>query len=149
MEVKQVEGFNITGLTIRTSNSKEMSPEQARIGNLWHHFNSEYGRHVKSSADTYGLYTNYESDQNGFYDVVAGATSIDTQLSLELNPYKIATGKYLVFSASGEMPKTVVNLWQEIWQYFEQDKAEYTRAFSTDFEHYKDDTHIDIYISIW
>jgi len=38
--------------------------------------------------------------------------------------------------------------WSKIWEYFANKNSQYKRAYKTDFEYYKNQHEIEIYISI-
>lgn len=59
---------------------------------------------------------------------------------------RIQSGKYLVFEQSGEIHKIVLELWNEIWNFFES--SDIKRAYTTDFEKYISHDRVEIYISI-
>ena len=63
------------------------------------------------------------------------------------NAIVIEDKKYLVFKKQGELPMVVVELWEEIWDYFEKN-SEYARAFEVDFEKYAKEDEIEIFVSI-
>jgi predicted transcriptional regulator YdeE len=146
MLLKDFQSTNVLGLSIRTSNQNEMIPSEAKIGDLWAQFYSEYGSKLTEKSNVYGVYTDYESDFSGQYSVYATADSFEH--SDKLAALTLAAGKYLVFSAQGEIPSSVITLWRHIWQYFSNGEAAYERAYTTDFEHFKSATSVDIYISI-
>ena len=61
---------------------------------------------------------------------------------------EIASGDYLVFEAKGEMPQVVIEAWGNVWNYFSSEDAKHTRAYTSDFEVYKSDSEVAIYIAI-
>ncbi len=90
--------------------------------------------------------TAYQSDFNGDYTVTVGMEVLASDRLSEYQEVKVEDGDYLVFKAEGEMPKVVVDTWQEIWQYFAKNNIQ--RKYATDFELYKSDNEVEIYISI-
>jgi predicted transcriptional regulator YdeE len=146
MQLKEVESFTLFGVSVRTSNQNEMAPSTAKIGDLWGEFYSQYGSNLVENSNVYGVYTDYESDFSGEYSVFAAADTLDN--SEGLTAITLASGKYLVFSAQGEIPGAVITLWGHIWEYFSNGDACYERAYTTDFEHFKSATSVDIYIAI-
>ena len=46
------------------------------------------------------------------------------------------------------MPAAVINLWQEIWTYFDASDCLHKRAYSYDYERYLDDSSIEICIAL-
>lgn len=59
------------GLKVRTSNMKEMSGEGAKIAGLWQQFYTDIAPNLTPSSQVYGVYTHYESDVTGEFDVFA------------------------------------------------------------------------------
>lgn len=148
MEIKHLESFTLKGLKARTQNSKEMDAATAKIGDLWALFYQDLGPKLEDGANIYGVYTNYQSDMNGEYDIIACTNGLPNYESAELVEIKVETGKYLLFKGKGEMPEAVISVWGEIWSYFSAENCVHTRAYTTDFEYYKSDSEIEIYIAI-
>ena len=145
MEITKVENINVKGIAVRTDNSSEMNPATAKIGLMWEQFYGELASLLKEDSKVFGLYTNYESDHNGAFDVVACSDNLN---ATGVSSYQIQAGNYLVFKGVGQMPQVVIDLWGKVWEYFESPTSEYKRAFATDFELYKSGNEIEIYISV-
>jgi predicted transcriptional regulator YdeE len=150
MKVEEIEEKIIYGIKTRTKNSNEMNPETAKIGVIWQKFDSAVEVNYKDGERVYGIYYNFESDANGEFDVLAGyETSND-----KLNTVKIEKGKYLVFDKTFEQTydntriQAIIETWGRIWEYFSNENSEYKRKYKTDFEYYKGQNEIEIYISI-
>ncbi|EWH05809.1 hypothetical protein AT00_15330 [Pseudoalteromonas lipolytica SCSIO 04301] len=89
-EIKSLSGFKV-----RTCNANEMSGEGAQIGHLWQRFYSEIAPELTSTSQVYGVYTHYESDVIGDFDVYACTnTPINT---VETESVDLAAGHYLRF----------------------------------------------------
>lgn len=140
--LKHVDSFTVTGLSIRTKNSDEFNTQTAKLPNLWQQF---YSSNPFPNTTIFGVYSGYESDVNGSYDVTAGTVS--NNQSAEKSAVKINSGNYLVFQCKGPMPQTVIQTWQRIWDYFTLDSP-YQRCFMTDFEEYKNGDELAIYIGV-
>ena len=151
MEVVNIKDKVLYGLCVRTKNVDEMNPQTAKIGALWQKFASEVAIDYESGVSVYGVYFNYESDMNGSFDVLAG---YDGAKDDKLEKVLIQGGKYLVFKEEAKEPtdgarvEAVIKTWGRVWEYFMDDKSEYKRAYTTDFEFYKDATNIEICIAI-
>ena len=101
----------------------------------------------------YGLYTNYSSDfslSSGTYSFVIGCSVANDDIIPEgMVSFHIPETKYAVFTAKGPLHKSVPQIWMEIWQ-----NKEIDRAFTYDFERYDskstDDENsiVKIYIAI-
>jgi predicted transcriptional regulator YdeE len=136
----------IAGISTRTTNAAEVNPVTGKIASLWARFFSEglFDSLPARLTDSpvYGVYSGYESDYSGAFDVTAGvATSKpDGQLVLQ-------AGEYLVFSATGSMPQTVLQTWGLVWQYF-QSNPNVQRCYMTDFEAYPGTDKVEIHIGV-
>ncbi|ASQ47458.1 GyrI-like domain-containing protein [Legionella clemsonensis] len=139
--LKPIDGFTVTGFTVRTKNSDEFNPETAKIPNLWQQFYSSN----PTPNTIFAVYSGYESDANGSYDVTVG--TLNNNQSVELSAVKINSGNYLVFQGKGPIPQTVIETWKRVWDYFTVETP-YQRCFMTDFEEYKNSDEVAIYIGV-
>ncbi|DAB34202.1 MAG TPA: transcriptional regulator [Sulfurospirillum sp. UBA12182] len=150
MRVVKIEEKMIYGISTRTKNEDEMNPQTAKIGAVWQKFDGTVDVDYKGGERVYGVYYNYESDANGEFDVLAGYETSNEKLE----SIKIETGKYLVFNKiykennDNSRVQAVIETWGEIWEYFSNENSQYKRAYKTDFEYYKNQNEIEIYISI-
>jgi predicted transcriptional regulator YdeE len=103
---------------------------------------------LKDGATVFGVYRNYESDFAGEFDVMAGSDNIEESATSGLEDGLIQSGSYLLFEAKGDMPQVVVDTWSKIWAYFSSGDSEYQRTYTTDFELYKSQNVIEIYIAV-
>jgi predicted transcriptional regulator YdeE len=90
----------------------------------------------------YVVYSGYESDYMGAFDVTAGVATTQPEGELALQ-----AGEYLVFSATGPRPQTVLQTWGVVWQYFQSNPA-IKRSHATDFEAYLGTDKVEIHIGI-
>lgn len=146
MRVTRIKKLMISGISTITNNELEMSEENGKIPELWEeYFQKDIYKKTFDKANSdfmYGVYSNYESDASGNYKVTVGV-----EVTKPKNAIVIEDKKYLVFSKQGELPMVVVELWAEIWDYFEKN-SEYVRAFEIDFEKYAKEDEVEIYVSI-
>jgi len=147
MKTVHVKSKTIIGLKVRTKNEDEMNPKIAKIGALWQDF---FANIMPTLGETppplYSVYSNYESDAHGEFDVLVGAEEIaqtTERVSVNLNE-----GKYLCFTAKGELPQAVIETWGEVWAYFSDENCKETRGYKTDFEKYIGQDEAEIYIGI-
>ncbi len=140
--VEYVDGFTVTGFSVQTQNSIEFDERTAKLPTLWQKFNS---KNSKIDEIFFGVYSDYESDVNGFYTVTAGVANKNERK--ELSSVKINSGNYLIFKGKGEMPKAIIDTWKTVWNYFTADSP-YKRSFMTDFEAYSNGDEVAIYIGI-
>lgn len=138
--------FQVTGLTVRTTNLEESCPETARIGALWGRFFGEQLRErtPDRTADprNFGVYSAYASDADGAFDVTAGVAVAQVGTTVD-----VQAGDYLVWTGSGEMPHTVVSLWQAAWAYFGA-HPQIRRPYVSDFEAYTSPTEVALCIGV-
>lgn len=145
----KIESFQVAGLPIRTNNTTEQTPN-GKIRPLWSDFFAqdlfEIPERIQGSP-VYGVYTNYESDHTGDFDVIAGVKVTDAPTT-HLSTVSIEAGDYLVFETKGEMPQRIIDGWMAIWQYFAQTDVPYQRRYTTDFEQTVNENDIKIFIAV-
>ena len=125
-----------------------MNPETSKIGALHQKFDATVPVNYKDGARVYGVYYNYESDHTGTFSVLAGADRVDKKIAKNLATVTLPGGTYMVFEAAGEVPQIVIETWSKIWTYFSTGEVKYRRSYTTDFEFYKNQHEIEIYIAI-
>ncbi|PID42000.1 MAG: hypothetical protein CSB48_12065 [Proteobacteria bacterium] len=148
MKTQKIDGFEVTGIVVRTTNENEMNPSTSKIANLWETFYINASPKLSEEAKIYGIYTNYESDCTGAFDVIASSDMLQLEELTDSVKVKVQSGQYLVFTAKGEMPQVVIELWGKIWNYFNSKNCPHKRACTTDFEYYKSENEIEIYIAL-
>ncbi len=134
----------IYGLKTRTTNENEMNPETAKIGAIWGEFFTKIMPTLAENTQAYGVYSNYESDAFGEFDVTAGSEVANN----ELESVTLAEGNYLCFKTKGELPQAVIDTWGEIWNYFSDENCPDKRVFNTDYELYLNEHEAEIYIGV-
>ncbi len=146
MGLVNVEPFVVHGIEVSTTNEIEMKSGKSKIPSLWESFYKDHYGKALNGNPVYGIYTNYESDVNGQYSVIAGVkTSEDDEAYKKI---EIKSGKYLVFKKEGGSPEAVVAAWQEVWNYFSNTDSPYKRAYTADFEVYEGPNNISVYIAV-
>ena len=148
MKLVEINEKRVIGLSTRTTNAKEMNPATRRISSLWKEFDDTVKVDYKNGSRVYGVYFNYKSDVTGEYSVLAGTDQLDAGRYGELETIVIQSGKYLVFTARGEIPGIVFETWGKVWEYFSKKDAEYERLYTTDFEYYVNQNEIQVYIAV-
>lgn len=146
MKIKHVEKLYISGLGTRTNNANELAGENPKIPQLWEDYDQKniLGATFDkvNNMSMYGVYNEYESDENGDFTVTIGV-----EVSKPKKAIVIENQRYLVFEKKGELPEIVLEVWAEIWEYFGTE-PEYERAFKIDFEKYSKENFVEIYISV-
>lgn len=120
----------IKGEKIRTNNHR-----LDEIIALW---NKVSQMHLE--GDFFAVYSNYESNFKGDYDLLVGNEQADFPESSV-----IRGGEYVEIPVVEASPKGVGEAWQKIW---EDEALEKRRSYLTDVEHYKADGTIVIYLSV-
>ena len=148
----QVPAFSVAGIATRTCNRDEADPQRARIGALWDQFFSEsWDRRLPGpGADgrLYGVYSAYESDAQGAFDVTAGVSrAVQADPPVGTAHVEVLPGDYLVFRREGAMPQMVIDAWADVWRYFEE-RPGARRRFGTDFELYEGPDRVAVHIGV-
>ncbi|MBV4458608.1 GyrI-like domain-containing protein [Pseudomonas sp. COR58] len=152
MDLKQlyVNGFTVAGLRVRTTNLAEHDGHTAKIGPMWDRFHKAGLAAVipgkQTESPVYGVYSAYESDASGAFDVTAGVAILDRD-STDFETVRIESGDYLVFEGHGALPEAVIATWGRIWRYFE-DNPQVERRYATDFEAYTGPDSVAVHIGI-
>jgi predicted transcriptional regulator YdeE len=153
MENKVIQKFYVVGISTRTTNKDGQSSKD--IETLWGKFWDEKIQNQipnKINDNIYAIYTDYETDFNGAYTTIIGASV----KSLENIPngfvgITIEKGNYKNFVSKGKMPDAVVKTWMEIWA---DNKLNKQRLYNVDFtihdEKYYDgdNAEVETFISI-
>ena len=141
--------FSVFGLQTRTKNIDERDYAKSKIIPLWSKFKeSDLMSYIDEGQPfVYGVYSDYDSDHNGFYSVTAGINNNKLNTHESLHEVIIQPGHYLVFEANGNQPEAIINTWKYIWNYF-SDSTHPPRIHSTDFEKYISDQKMEIYIAV-
>jgi predicted transcriptional regulator YdeE len=146
------EGMTVVGIDATTLNSDEADSARARIPTLWGRF---YAEGVLSKVPRkrppllpVGVYTDYESDHNGRYRILAGAAVEEgAPLPEGLARAVVPAGTYLMFRGEGPMPGVVLQTWMSVWRHFTEPGG-HARAYTTDFELYRGPELVDIHIAV-
>lgn len=143
-EIVELKEKSVAGLSVITSN---LSPDMPKIiGGLWEKF-YDGGIYEALAKDekkpSYGIYTQYESDETGSYTFMTACESDGENLPENTKAMTIPAGKYAKFTAVGDVQTAVMNAWKEVWE------ADLHRAFICDFEEYTSDEMKNAVISIY
>lgn len=140
-ELVQNDEILIIGLSARTSNDNEMSHETAKIPLTADKYLAEelYDKipNRKNPGITFGVYTDYESDEHGPYTYLIGeeVTSLH-DVPDGLTAVRIPRGKYQKFTAGpGTMPSVVIDAWKTIWELSDAEMGG-KRSYIADYEYY-------------
>ncbi len=154
LQTLTIEPIMLIGIQERTKNADEINGK-GKIPKLIETFYSEMLHKISNRHDNHILsaYTNYESDENGYYTYFIGAKVKDLNTIPERMIGKIIpASRYVVIpSDTGKIQDIVINKWKQIWA---DDALKEKRAYSTDFELYDqrcsntESTQVDIYIAI-
>ncbi|MDG5900043.1 GyrI-like domain-containing protein [Shewanella xiamenensis] len=148
MELVYLAAQPMLGLSTRTNNSAELAGECGKIAALWQAFFESSQLTSMLDSPMYGVYYDYESDMTGDYSVLVGKSVESVSETGPFTALQLREGNYLKFSAQGEMPHCVVELWGQIWRYFSAPNCPHQRDYQTDFEVYLSADKVEIYIGI-
>ena len=148
----RIDAFTVAGIQTRTCNGNEVIPDTARIPALWGQFFADYlpsviGSQASGVPEIIGVYSEYESDVDGDYTLVAGIRS-EGERGSEKSTVSVQAGTYLVFDVEGAFPQAVMQGWMDIWSYFSAPGCAYRRAYTSDFEQYLGMSHAAIHVSV-
>ncbi|WP_367084399.1 GyrI-like domain-containing protein [Pseudomonas sp. HOU2] len=146
---QQIDAFTVAGLRVRTTNAAEHQAETAKIGPMWGQF---FGKELAETipgksahSPIYGVYSAYESDASGAFDVTAGV-AVNASVK-DFESVRIEAGEYLVFEAQGPLPDAVISTWGKIWDFFAAN-PQIQRRYATDFEAYTGPESVSVYIGV-
>lgn len=146
--VAELPAFDVIGLTTRTSNDDEFSGN-SKIGPLWGSFMGGAAQSIPDALEEtiFSLYTHYESDHNGAYDVILGkSVQPGTEPPADMIAKHVPAATYLVFPAESRAPEAIVAAWQSVYCYFDEPGTP-KRAFTVDFERYSE-KGVELFIAI-
>jgi predicted transcriptional regulator YdeE len=156
-KVMEHDAFTVIGISARTSNAKEVTPDGV-IGKQWGRlFQEGLLAKIPNKADQniVAVYTDYASDHNGEYTYILGARATsDAKVPAGMVATKIPAGKFAVFtSEKGPAPRVVPQLWMKI-NSLPQGEVGTRRRYRSDFEIYDEratdpeNLQMDVYIGI-
>ncbi len=151
------DGFTVVGISTRTSNAREMTPDGV-IGKQWARlFQEGLVEKIPNKADSsiVAVYTDYASDHNGEYTYLLGArVTSDANIPPGMVAKKIPGGKFAVFtSEKGPAPQVVPALWVKI-NSLPKDAVGADRVYKADYEVYDErardpqNLQVDIYVGV-
>ena len=135
MKLTDCESKHLLGITIRTRNEDEKCQETAQIPGLWKTFYEDIYQKVLNGEIVYSVYSGYESDHSGYFDVSAavGQDGNETEQS-DVKPIELQGGKYLKFTPKSEGANQIWQLWEQVWEFFSDQNQKLERAYTTDYE---------------
>ena len=156
-KVVKKDAFTVIGISARTSNAKETTPDGI-IGKQWGRlFQEGLLSKIPNKADQniVAVYTDYASDHNGEYTYILGArVKSDADVPAGMVAAKVPAGKFAVFtSEKGAAQKVVPELWMKI-NSLPQGAVGTNRQYKSDFEIYDEratdsqNLQMDVYIGI-
>ncbi|MBB5336000.1 GyrI-like domain-containing protein [Pectinatus brassicae] len=154
LQTNTIESIMLIGIEETTKNENEINGK-GKIPKLVQTFYSEMLSKISNRYENHilSVYTDYESDENGYYTYFIGAKVKDLSCIPEgMVGRTIPSSRYaIITSAIGKIPDIVINEWTQIWL---DDDLKKKRSYSTDFELYDqrcsnvDYAQVDIYIAI-
>lgn len=128
--------YNLTGITIRTNNHAD---GLKKIEELWGDitsgklpllFDSEHN--FLAGISPVSSYSNYETDENGDYDLSILGVTAEFFARMEEAAGKGLYKKYDVSDDNGDIGQCARNAWQMVWD--EQTSGVIRRTYTTDYE---------------
>lgn len=154
------DSIKIVGLNVRTNNKLELKENTSNIKQLhnkyWSENLADKIQHRVAPKNTYSIYAEYASDENGDYSYFLGeeVSSFAGQDDTLFNFLTIPDQKYQQFTTErGEIPKIIIEAWQKIWS-MDKQSLDGTRNYLADFEIFDKRcvdpscAEVDIYIGI-
>ena len=149
MNLTHCESRQLLGITARTRNEDEKSRATAKIPGLWQTFHEEIYEKVLKGTPVYGVYTGYESDYTGYFDVSAAVEkSNDSGHRANIQVITLQKGQYLKFTPKTTGENQVRELWEQVWTFFSDEQQGLARTYTTDYEVYYPNKEIELYIAI-
>lgn len=144
LDIRDIPGFQVVGVQVRTVNAAERQPNTAKIPKLWkRYFEEKIEEQIPGRTDPdeiIGVYHNYENDFQGFYTLLIGQRSgFEGPIPGALVRTQVPAQQYLVFEPVPAKPEEIQKVWREVWDYFSQ-VSPFRRAYSHDFELYRGKT---------
>lgn len=125
-------------LTEKTIKGNKIRTNNHRLDEIIALWNKVPAMHLV--GDFYAVYSNYESNFKGDYDLLVGSEQAEfPETSI------IQAGTYVEIPVEVASPEGVGRAWQKIW---EDEVLEKQRTYKSDAEHYKADGTIVIYLSV-
>lgn len=144
--------LTIIGIETRTINSDEMAPSTAKIPALWARFVHErIAENIPNKipeGPVIAVYAKYESDHTGPYSLVVGLeVSSLKSIPSGMTGLTIPAGPFLVFTAQGPMPNTLIETWTAVWNHF-REETKHRRLYTADYEIHRGDERVDVYVAV-
>ena len=150
MDKVTIKGFFLVGISVRTTNQNGQAMKD--IGGLWNWFISEQVLQQvvnRLSDDIYCVYTDYESDKDGYYTTVLGCqVATKDNIPEGLICITVPPGNYNRYVAKGALSQAVGETWQQIWT------SDIDRKYMADFDVYgersqsQDDGEVEVFVGV-
>ncbi|MFB0496931.1 GyrI-like domain-containing protein [Mucilaginibacter sp. OAE612] len=150
MDKVTIKGFFLVGISVRTTNQGGQAMKD--IAGLWNWFMSEHVLQQvvnRVSDDIYCVYTDYESDKDGFYTAVLGCkVATKDNIPEGLICITVPPGNYNRYIAKGALPQSVGETWHQIWT------SDIDRRYMADFDVYgersqnADNAEVEVFVGV-
>ncbi|PWK79965.1 putative transcriptional regulator YdeE [Mucilaginibacter oryzae] len=150
MDELTIKGFFLVGISVRTTNQNGQASKD--IGALWNRFMSERILQQvvnRISDEIYCVYTDYESDKDGYYTTVLGCcVATKDNIPEGLICITVPPGKYNRYVAKGALPQAVSETWRRIWS------DDIDRRYLADFDVYgersknREEAEVEIFVGV-
>lgn len=149
-------GFALIGISVRTNNAKEATPDGVIPGQWQKLFGEGLLGKIPNQTESvlYAVYTDYAGDHTGDYTYIIGLPVREGTPPPEgMVATHVLAGQYAKFTtAQGPFAKIIPAAWQHIFSLEEQGKLK--RVYQTDFEVYDqrsqdpENAQLDIYVGV-
>jgi len=146
-EIFNLDEMKVIGIKMKTSNANA----QIDIPKLWEKFYSENiisKISPRINEDVLSVYTDYEGNYTKPYTLILGCKVKNADNVPEgMISKTIVAAKYAVFKAEGELPQSIVKVWQFIWN------SDLDRTYVADFDLHKSTganapLEVEVYVGI-
>ena len=147
-----IDEIRLIGLSLKHKTTNNNGQSKLDCAALWHQFNSAQLAATipdKISGEILGVYYGYSGDETQSFRYFVGCKVQSYAANcLALQTLTIPAGDYQKIVASGKLPESVSNAWENIWQ------SDLQRSFQVDFEVYDErckdgnNAEVDIYVSL-
>jgi len=139
--LRDADRFTVMGICARAENANP-----GKIGDLWRSFHAMGNAgaiEARLDDSVYCVYCEYETDFTGGFTVLVGcAVDADAAVPDGMKKLEIEAGKFAVFDVVGELPKSILETWAEIWN------TPLERRYRADFDRYGSDGKVTILVGV-
>lgn len=150
--IRRIKGFQVIGQKARSLMQHELESGKSEGGRLWFRLlDTGDVYQIPSRSNRVEFLTinlNFENDALGPVTVIAGQRVHEVwRIPEGLEVFDVPGGKYLVFTAEGDMPECASRVWRDIEGFFAKNPR-YVRNLRAEFEVSHGDYTIEVYVAV-